>query len=139
MMWSKCLQCHQGYSPKSCQQPTSQQQPLPHTSQISNSHTHIHDHIDGSEQGYCKDTFIVLYCYQFSCWTYLMTAQRRLDPGMDTPLWFFQIGNQKEYQTYGNNTICLTWKSKHFLFYAQGCGAKIEPATPSWRLNFKWP
>ena len=25
-------------------------------------------------------------------------TQRRLDPGMDTPLWFFQVGNQKEYQ-----------------------------------------
>ena len=30
-----------------------------------------------------------------------------------------------------NNVICTLLKDKHFLFYAQGCGAKIEPAMPS--------
>ena len=39
----------------------------------------------------------------------------------------------------GNDTICTYWKNKHFLFYAQECCTKIEPATPSWKLNFKWP
>ena len=39
----------------------------------------------------------------------------------------------------GNNIICTSWKNKQFLFYAQERGAKIEPATPSWKLNLKWP
>ena len=30
----------------------------------------------------------------------------------------------------GSNIICKSLKSKHFLFYAQGCGAKIKPAIP---------
>ena len=38
-----------------------------------------------------------------------------------------------------HNIICTSWKNNHFLFYAQECGAEIEPATPSWKLNFKWP
>ena len=28
----------------------------------------------------------------------LLPAQRRLNPGMDTPEGFFQVGNQKEYK-----------------------------------------
>ena len=39
----------------------------------------------------------------------------------------------------GTNNICTSWKSKHFLFFAQGGGAKIEPAMPSWKLKFDWP
>ena len=31
----------------------------------------------------------------------------------------------------GTNIICTSLKNKQFLFYAQGRGAKIEPATPS--------
>ena len=38
-----------------------------------------------------------------------------------------------------NNVICTLLKDKHFLFYAQGCGAKIELTMPSWNLNLKWP
>ena len=37
----------------------------------------------------------------------------------------------------GNNIFCTSWKNKHFLFYAQECGAKIEPAMPFWKSNFK--
>ena len=32
---------------------------------------------------------------------------------------------------FGNNIICISGKNNHFLFYAQECGAKFEPATPS--------
>ena len=39
----------------------------------------------------------------------------------------------------GSNIICKSLKSKHFLFYAQGCGAKIKPAIPFWNINFKSP
>ena len=31
----------------------------------------------------------------------------------------------------GSNIICTSLKNKHFLFYAQGHGANIEPAIPS--------
>ena len=61
--------------------------------------------------------------------------QRRLDPGKETPEGFFQV---RGISKCGNNIFCTSWKSKHFLFYVQDCGAKIDPATPSWKLNFKW-
>ena len=38
----------------------------------------------------------------------------------------------------GNNIIRTSSKNKHFLFYTQECGTKIEPTTPSWKLNFNW-
>ena len=31
----------------------------------------------------------------------------------------------------GNIITCRLSKNKHFLFYTQGCGTKIESATPS--------
>ena len=65
--------------------------------------------------------------------------QRRLDPGMDTHGGFFQVRHQKEYQKNGNNVTCTSRKNEHFLFYAQDCDAKIEPAMPSWKVNLKWP
>ena len=48
-----------------------------------------------------------------------ITVQRRLDPGMDTPVGFFKVGNQKEYQIIviisfvhleRINTLCFTHK-----------------------------
>ena len=30
----------------------------------------------------------------------------------------------------GRNIICTSLKNKHFLFYAQECGAKFKPAIP---------
>ena len=39
----------------------------------------------------------------------------------------------------GNNIFCTSWKNRHFLFYAQECGTKIEPATPTWKFIFKQP
>ena len=65
--------------------------------------------------------------------------QRRLDPGKETLEGFFQVGNQKEYQ----NVVIISFvhfeKINIFLFYAQECGTKIEPAMPSWKSNFtRW-
>ena len=60
----------------------------------------------------------------------LRIDQRRLDPGKEGRKRFFQVQNHKEYQ----NVVIISFvdrKNKHFLFYAQGRGAKIEPATPS--------
>ena len=60
-----------------------------------------------------------------------LLGQRRLDPGKETLEGFFQVGNQKEFQ----NVVIISFvhleKNKHFLFYALGRGAKIEPAMPS--------
>ena len=48
---------------------------------------------------------------------------------MDTPGGFFQVGNQNNYP----KMVIIHFvhlEKKHFLFYAQGRGAKIEPAQP---------
>ena len=39
----------------------------------------------------------------------------------------------------GTNIIWRYSKNKQFLFYAQGRGPKIEPATPFWSLKYKCP
>ena len=52
---------------------------------------------------------------------------------------FFSKSEAEKISKNGSNIICTSLKNKHFLFYAQGCGAKIKPAIPFWNLNFKSP
>ena len=65
--------------------------------------------------------------------------QRRLDPGKETLEGFFQVGSLKEYQNVVIISFVYLEKINIFLFYAQECSTKIEPATSSWKSKFKWP
>ena len=58
---------------------------------------------------------------------------------MDTPLWFFQVWNQKEYQKMVLISFVHLEKINNFCFMRKGVAQKIKPTMPSWLSNFKKP
>ena len=56
--------------------------------------------------------------------------QRRLDPGMDTPLWFFQVWNQKEYQKMVLISFVHLKKINNFCFLRKGVSRILSLPCP---------
>ena len=69
----------------------------------------------------------------------LITYPKKTRPWKGNSWGVFPSQKPEGISKFGNNIFCTSWKSKHFLFYTQGHGTKIEPAMPSWKLNFRWP
>ena len=57
-------------------------------------------------------------------------GQRRLDPGMDTPGGFFQVGNQMEYQKMVLIPIVHLEKINIFCFMHKGVAQKFNLPSP---------
>ena len=56
--------------------------------------------------------------------------QRRLDLGMDTPLWFFQVWNQMEYQQMVLISFVHLEKIDNFCFMHKGVAQKLSLPGP---------